>query len=218
MPIILHLVSDLTADLNQILENLGERVVTAYSVGDVLQEIIRKRADIIIIPDQNEPVEGVALLPVIRRMTNQPIVLVGGADPNQQAQALLQGADMYLKLPLRPSIATSRLRTLLRPRRNRNGSSQSVKESGASEEPRFKIDLSPTEDRLLSALMSAEGAFVSANDLATEVWGGPTKLESLRFYVARLRAKLTDTPTVRILNQKGLGYRIEYQAPQTATV
>jgi DNA-binding response OmpR family regulator len=82
----------------------------------------------------------------------------------------------------------------------------------------FNLELSPTENRLLSALMSAGGSFVPADHLANEVWGEPTKLDSLRFYVGRLRSKLTGHSSLRILNQKGLGYRIDYQVSQGARV
>lgn len=217
MATILHMTSDLTADLGPILDDMGERVIVANSGGDVLQEIIKRRPDIIILPDALEPVEGVDLLPVVRRMTERPIVFVGGGDTDRQAQALLQGADAYLKLPLRRATVRSRLMSLLRPRRPRIESRlvrTDVRDASPPSIRTFGLQLSPTESRLLCALMNGRGRLIPADELAAEVWGEYNKVDSLRFYVSQLRLKLSEHSTLRILNQKGLGYRIEFQPQQ----
>ena len=218
MVTILHMISDMTADLGPILEDVGDRIVSANSSGEVLQEMIKRRPDIIILPDGTEPVEGVELLPVIRRMTDRPIVFVGGGDADRQAQTLLQGADAYLTLPLRRITVKSRLMSLLRPRSLRITNKilpSDIRHPNPPSIRTFGLQLSPTESRLLCALMNGRGRLIPADELAAEVWGEYNKLDSLRFYVSQLRFKLSEHSTLRILNQKGIGYRIEFQ-PQHA--
>ena len=52
-----------------------------------------------IIPDDAPPVDGQELLPAIRRLTLAAIVAVGAGNEIKMANALLQGADAYLRYP-----------------------------------------------------------------------------------------------------------------------
>ena len=92
----------------------GHRVIEADGGGETLQEVMRWRPDVVIMPDDAEPVEGVDLLPVIRRISKANIILVGSGDANKMAQALFEGADAYLQHPVDLAELRSRLRALLR--------------------------------------------------------------------------------------------------------
>ena len=60
--------------------------------------------------------EGVALLSVVRRMTEAIVIVVGGGESDRMARALFEGADAYLQHPVDRAHLRSRLRALLRRR------------------------------------------------------------------------------------------------------
>jgi two-component system KDP operon response regulator KdpE len=74
------------------------------------------------------------------------------------------------------------------------------------------VKLTPTEFRLLSALINSAGRVVTNPQLLREVWG-PSHAESghyLRIYMRYLRHKLEDDPTQPryLLTETAVGYRL----------
>ena len=92
----------------------GYRVIEAYDGGETLQQVLRGHPDVVIIPDYTEQVEGVDILPLIRRLTSSAIIVVGEGEPARLAKALFDGADDYIKSPKDALDFKSRLRFLLR--------------------------------------------------------------------------------------------------------
>ena len=209
------------AALVPIVAEAEHSVAEAYDSGEVLQLVIRSQFDIVMIPDGAEPIDGQEVLPLIRRLTLGAIIVVGDGDETAIANALLQGADQYLRFPVDSAILRSRLRSLLRPRRHdlpkRSSTQGETRESRElqrlldDETHRFVSEpLSPTEERLLRRLIDQRGAPIQADHLASEVWGRDDKAASLRFYIRKLRRKLEPSGMFRILAQKGVGYRLEW--------
>jgi two-component system KDP operon response regulator KdpE len=75
------------------------------------------------------------------------------------------------------------------------------------------LRLTPTEWRLLDALVRHPGALIGWQQLITEVWGpvGAEDSSSLRFYVNRLRRKLEPDPSRprHLVTEPGMGYRFQ---------
>ena len=73
--------------------------------------------------------------------------------------------------------------------------------------------LTPTEWRLLDALVRHPGKLIGQRQLLTEVWGpvGAEDSSSLRFYLNRLRRKLEPDPSRPryLVTEPGMGYRFE---------
>jgi two-component system KDP operon response regulator KdpE len=76
-----------------------------------------------------------------------------------------------------------------------------------------EVRLTPTEWRLLEALIRHPGKLVSQRQLITEVWGPAytDDTSSLRLYVNRLRRKLEPDPSRprHLLTEPGMGYRFQ---------
>ncbi len=74
-----------------------------------------------------------------------------------------------------------------------------------------EVRLTPTEWRLLEALVTRPGRLVSQRQLLAEVWGPGYAVETnyLRVYVAGLRRKLEADPSRprHLLTEPGMGYR-----------
>ena len=122
MPTVLVAVNEVTSSLPVLVAQAGYGVVEAHSISAVLEEILRKLPDVVILPDGAETPEGVDLLAVVRYMTEAVIIVVGKGGESRMAQVLLQGANSYLPHPVEPPQIRSRLRSLLR-RQSRRGRS-----------------------------------------------------------------------------------------------
>jgi two-component system KDP operon response regulator KdpE len=89
------------------------------------------------------------------------------------------------------------------------GSASTPDGSGAPGE----LHLTPTEWRLLAALVRHPGKLVSQRQLITEVWGPAytDDTSSLRLYVNKLRRKLEPDPSRprHLLTEPGMGYRFQ---------
>lgn len=77
----------------------GIRVIEAYDTSDILRLTVRWSPELVIIPDDAEPVDGEELLTAIRGLTRAAIIVVGAGGETEMANALLQGADSYLQHP-----------------------------------------------------------------------------------------------------------------------
>ena len=60
------------------------------------------------------PMDGVDLLPELRRVTDSPIITLGIGGEMATVQALLSGADFYLARPVSLRELMARIRALLR--------------------------------------------------------------------------------------------------------
>ena len=194
----------------------GHRVIEAIDSGHVLQVVMRQQPDVIVMPDDAEPIDGEELLPIVRRLTTAAIIVVGEGQETAMASALFQGADAYLRYPIHGGMVRSRLRALLRQPREagpveetgNNGRAMSLMEERTIQS--CSAELSPVEARLFRRLAAQGGATVPSVQLTADVWGEQEKEDSLRSYIRRLRAKLEPHGLLRILNRHGIGYRLEF--------
>jgi DNA-binding response OmpR family regulator len=83
-----------------------------------------------------------------------------------------------------------------------------------------EVALTPTEFRLLSALITQAGAVCSAAALLAAAWDDPSgyRPERVKFAVLRLRRKLgwSDPETSPLQAVRGFGYRYRSPADQAA--
>ena len=161
---------------------------------------------------------GVDVLRAVRAWSQVPVIVLSarhGSD--DKVQALDVGADDYVTKPFGMEELLARIRAAVR--------------RSATEEPApvvtdaFTVDLAatrvtrdgeevrltPTEWRLVEALVSRPGRLVSQRQLLADVWGPGYAAETnyLRVYVAGLRRKLESDPSRprHFLTEPGMGYR-----------
>ena len=90
-----------------------EAVVKGDS-SDGVARVMQGNPALIIISEEMPPLDGVELLPLLRRLTASPIIVVGAGGETAVVKALLQGADMYISRPINYRELISRIRALLR--------------------------------------------------------------------------------------------------------
>ena len=163
--------------------------------------------------------DGVEMTRQLREWSGLPIIVLSAVgEEEEKVRALEAGADDYVTKPFSPRELVARLRAALRRAATttdepvaRAGdleldlAAHAVRRSGES------VHLTPTEYRLLRALMTRPGRLLTHTALLTEVWG-PAYAEdvaTLRTHMANLRRKVEpdDAAQRHIRTDAGVGYR-----------
>ena len=173
-----------------------------------ITRVMQGSPDIIIMAEDMPSLDGVELLPLMRRLTRAPIIVLGFGGETAVVKALMDGADMYLKKPLNYRELVSRVRAMSR-RMDQEFESSSLEislEDIVSQE--FGVLLTNTESKLLRCLAERSGKVVGHEELMMRVWGEPVSSGRLRFYIHSLRRKLGEAVSISLHTQKGMGYRL----------
>jgi DNA-binding response OmpR family regulator len=133
---------------------------------------------------------------------------------NDLVDGLALGADDYMPKPFAFAELVARLRALARranpalpPTLHRGDLELDPARHSVSRAGRA-VQLTPKEFAVLEALMAADGAVVSNDELVEQVWdeNADPFTNSVRMTVLRLRRKLGDPPAIETV--KGAGYRV----------
>ena len=167
--------------------------------------------EVIVLSEDTPAFGGVEYLPLIRRVTSAPIVVVGDGDEMRVVSALVNGADMYVRKPVNSQELVSRVRALCRRFDTESVSARLSTNGAASLEDlpqEVRLSLTDTEVRLLVCLMDRCGDVIGHDELMAKVWGRTVKKEQLRFYIHRLRRKLSNVVHFNLHTRIGVGYRL----------
>ncbi len=202
------------------LTRMDFEVETAHDAITGLQKAYAIRPDVVILDVMMPSMDGWQACRRFREMTDVPIIMLSalGSQPDI-VKGLNLGADDYIVKPVAPEELAARIHAVLR-RASRSGTMQ--KREPILREGNLvidfdkyevtlngeRIDLSPTEFRLLSVLARYKGRVLPHEFLLTEVWGPEYvgEIDYLRLYISYLRRKLKSEATL-IHNEWGVGYR-----------
>src|SRR5271165_2098452 len=212
------------ADIRQLLRTLLER--EGYSVAEALEgrdgvrQFHQSHPDIVILDVGLPDLDGWQVLERIRDMSDVPVLMLTALGTERdKVRGLNAGADDYLTKPFSRVELLARLQAIRR-RQVANTTPRAVFDDG-----RIRLDfahqqvtmgggpvvLTPTEYRLLSALVRHAGQILSADQLIELAWDDPSGLAPARvkYAVLRLRRKLDwDDPDESPLETvRGFGYR-----------
>lgn len=203
------------------LRSSGFIATCATSMGEAVRQLVADPPDVVLA--MSDAGAAVQLCEVLSAIGQQPLLLAGQGLPSAVATACLdEGADAIVTLPLPVRELAARIRAVQR-RVAGQTPADAVRPIVAGDvvlDFNFRavwrrgvlVDLSPTEFRLLQALIESNGRVVTNRELLTRVWSEEyvDDLHYVRLYVGYLRAKLEDDPAhpALILNQWGVGYRL----------
>ena len=207
------------------LENNGIQATVVAARSDLFRSIDFQDPDAIILEKRFESVDSLDLLPVIRRKSAVPVILVGGGamDEGDRVIGLETGADDYLSRPLGLRELLARTRAVIR----RRDIANTQKPRNVYRRYRFadwlfdqrqrrleRIDgteqpLTKTEFALLSAFVVAAGKILSREHLLRVTRRHDDISDrSIDVQVLRLRRKLGEgAPHGKLIRSKrGIGY------------
>jgi two-component system KDP operon response regulator KdpE len=214
---------DLSQMLKAQLERKDYRVVVAASGREGLQKAYQVRPDLVILDIMMPGMDGWEVCRRLRELSNVPIIMLTARSmKGDVVKGLESGADDYLTKPFSDTELDARIQAVLR-RSNKNGRSntRSAFYSNGHLSIDFdrrivtvrgeRVDLTPTEFKLLACLVRNEGRVLPHRYLLTEVWGleYADDVDYVKLYIRYLRLKIEDNPSdpVYILTEWGVGYR-----------
>ncbi len=197
-------------------------VISAATGDEALTLIEEQRPDLVLLDVGLPGRNGYDVLRELRTFSEVPVVmLTARGETLDKVRGLELGADDYVTKPFDHLELLARVRAVLR-RLDLNAPTARVPSfrSGplevdyAAGEARLggqRLELTPTEFRLLYHLVRNAGWTLTHETLLARVWGREytDELEYLRVYVRRLRDKLGDDPERPrfIRTERGRGYR-----------
>jgi DNA-binding response OmpR family regulator len=211
---------DVRGLLHTLLGREGYVVHEAGTGKDGLRAFHEARPDVVILDIALPDLDGWEVLSRIRDLSDAPVlVLTARSEEGDRVRGLNAGADDFLSKPFSQGELIARLHAL---RRRVSAGAHST----GFDDGRLRVDflrrqafyggipvaLTPTEYRLLSALIRHAGEVLSADQLASLAWGVPGEAGASRvkYAVLRLRRKLgwesEDSPLRTV---RGFGYRYE---------
>jgi DNA-binding response OmpR family regulator len=176
------------------------------------------KPEVILLDVMLPKIDGISMLPLFRRLTEAPIVMLSAkGELEDRVQGLDRGADDYLAKPFEMSELVARLRTALRRPRLEHVEvityadvevelqTRTVRRGGRM------LDLSPLEYDLFVTLLRHPRRVFSREQLLDLVWGpeadvGPGSVER---YISYVRAKVDDGAVTRLIHTiRGVGYSL----------
>ena len=216
------MVDDERALVGMVASLLGEEgyeIVTAYDGETALRRHAEESPDLVILDRKLPKLSGDEVCKRIRASSTTPILmLTGERGADERAKLLDLGADDYLEKPFSGRELRSRVRALLR-RATSAASKQTATSVGRLRvDPKTHVasvdeqalDLTPTEFRLLTALITRPGEVLERRALLRAGWPEERDPdpEWLKAHLARLRSKLDAAGAPTLANVRGVGYRL----------
>ena len=197
----------------------GYEIVTAYDGEVALRRHAEERPDLVVLDRRLPKLSGDEVCRRIRAVANTPILMLTGEKGSEERARLLDsGADDYLEKPFSKRELSSRVRALLRRASAPARPSATASVGKLSVDARTHhatvdgqgLDLTPTEFRLLAALIARAGEVVERKALLRAGWPEERDPdpEWLKAHLARLRSKLVSAGAPDLVNVRGVGYRL----------
>jgi DNA-binding response OmpR family regulator len=212
---------DISLSIRTVLDRNGFNVSSSPDGKEGLRAFHTTRPDLVVLDIGLPTLDGWAVLERIRDMSDVPVlILTAHGTEADKVRGLHGGADDYLTKPFSNRELAARVEALLR--RSRTGQpqaevfddgllqvqleAQEVRVSGAP------VALTPTEYRLLVALIRHPGQTLAAEQLLELAWNDPLGVgpDRVKFGVMRLRRKLDQGGSgagASIQAVRGFGYR-----------
>jgi two-component system KDP operon response regulator KdpE len=204
------------------LELEGCRVITATNGREALDKAREEMPDVALLDIMMPGMDGFETLRRLRTFSQVPVlILTAKDDEDDRIKGLELGADDYIGKPFSHRELVSRIRAVLR----RHYATPPTPQTTVKVDDRLTIDfarrevlvngervnLRPTEYRLLYHLVQNAGYVMNHEQLLTKVWGPEYREEThyLRLYITYLRQKIEEDPAnpKYILTERGIGYR-----------
>jgi two-component system KDP operon response regulator KdpE len=209
------------------LERDGYTVIQASNGREGLRLLAKHQPDLVLLDIMMPEVDGWEACRRIREVSNIPVImLTAKSQESDIVRGLELGADDYVTKPFDPSELRARIQSLLRRTKEMSAHETSplVLDDGwlyidlssrivkANSKP---VDLTPTEFRLLAALLQKVDCVIPHQQLLRQVWGPEyaEEVHYLKLYVRYLRQKLERDPSTPkyLLTEWGVGYRFCYR-------
>lgn len=174
--------------------------------------------DLIVLDVMMPKIDGIALLPMLRRVTDAPIIMLSArGELDDRVAGIAHGADDYLSKPFEMSELLAHVEAKLRrphlenPRVLSFGDLSVDLDEHAAMRSGRALDLSKLEFDLLVALLRRPKRVYTREELLDGVWGDDRDVTpgAVERYISYLRAKVDDGFDSRLIHTiRGVGYTL----------
>jgi two-component system, OmpR family, KDP operon response regulator KdpE len=216
--------ADIRRFVRMALEKEGFSIAEAKSAEEARIDSACRRPELIIVDLGLPDGDGKTFIKELRTWSNAPVVILSAREREEEkVEALDAGADDYLTKPFGVPELLARVRAQLRRAALLNPDRPAspiihfgnVRVNMASYEVtkgNELVHLTPTEFRLLAALIRGQGKVLTHRQLLLDVWG-PGYVDRphyIRSYMANLRQKVEREPTrpEHLITELQVGYRL----------
>ncbi len=207
------------------LEREGYRVAKAYDGHQALQYLKENRPDLVILDLMLPGINGFEICRLIRKKPETEglpiIMLTAKSDSVDKIMGLEIGADDYLTKPFNVRELLARVRAVLRRWENHppDKDMERISFQGLTVDLRtyevsvdgVKVELAPTEFKLLHFLIAHPGRVYTRDQLLDFVWGSESFVEprTVDVHISRLRTAIEEDKNepCYILTVRGIGYK-----------
>lgn len=207
--------------LSQYLRDAGFDVLGAPTGPDGLRLAYGKRPDLVLLDVMLPGMDGWETCARLREMTDLPVIMVTAkSNEADKLRGFRLGVDDYVTKPFSFAELVARIQAILARSAAPDGDSgYAVSGEVKLDLKKFQafvggqlVELTPTEFRLLEALVRRHGQVASEKELIQEVWGSnrPEDASMVRRYILMLRKKIEAEPASPklLLTVRGFGYRL----------
>jgi len=194
--------------LQSALEREGFDVTVARNGREGLRQAYITRPHLVLLDIVMPEMDGWETCQRLRYICDVPIIILSvKADQTEIVKGLSLGADDYMTKPYSFDELKSRIHARLRRTSSKNQQnwkadyddgylSINLMEGAARLDGRI-VELTPTETRLLSYLVSQRGRVLPRRELLTNIWGAQyeDKVSYLSVYIRHLRQKIEEDPS-----------------------
>ncbi|HEX4815107.1 MAG TPA: response regulator transcription factor [Nonomuraea sp.] len=198
----------------------GYDTTAEYDGASGLREAYAGRPDLILLDLGLPEMDGIEVLRRLRAVSDVPVIIVTARnDLNDRMLGLTAGADDYLVKPFHLVELLARIERVLHRRSLSVQWTEEIYDDGlirldsARREAHAagsRLNLTPTEFRLLNLLVRHAGAVQPLDTILAHVWNDPsvTTTGRVKFTISRLRRKLDGTAagSASIVSARGVGY------------
>ncbi|MFP3896494.1 MAG: response regulator transcription factor [Anaerolineales bacterium] len=205
------------------LSRAGYDVHAATDGTEGLKEFYDLRPDLVVLDVMMPQMDGWETCRRIRDLSTVPIImLTAKGQETDRVKGLRLGADDYVPKPFSLKELQARIEAVLRRAKRYESDKEPVlyvtdtlvvdSERWEARRNGKRMDLTPTELRLLLYLAENAGRVLSHEQILREVWG-PEYVENVdytKLFIWRLRQKIEEDPRdpQYILTERGIGYRL----------
>lgn len=207
--------------LSEFLRDESFDIYSAQNGSDGLRLAYDQQPDLILLDVMLPRMDGWEVCARLREMSNVPIIMLTAKTTEaDKLRGFRLGVDDYVTKPFSFAELVARIQAVLSRSSSSSSSTGYLIHGGVSLDTEKyqayfegkELDLTPTEYRLLEALVRRKGKVASEAELVQEVWGKYRSEDTalVRRYILMLRKKIeTDSSDPKhILTVRGFGYRL----------
>lgn len=200
----------------------GFHLLHTLDCNEGLKMVDELNPDMILLDTMIPGIDGWNVVRMLRERSSIPIIIVSANNSEKDILFGFQlGVDDYVVKPFSVAELVARVGAVLNRCSNVKESPTLVESGDLSIDLRRKhvrlegekIELTPTEYRLLESLARCSNKTIPTNKLLSEVWGPEYlgEINHVKQYIWSLRKKIEDDPTTprHLITRRGYGYRFE---------